>query len=50
MFSLQGREEEHVRDEVASTIWTVLLASFSGESGPLAVTLRQPMSTRNLIC
>lgn len=49
MFSLQGREKEHMRDEVAPTIWAVLLDSLCGESSPLAVTLRQLMSTRNLI-
>lgn len=41
MFSLQGREEEHVRDEVASIIWAVLLDSLCGESSLLAVTLRR---------
>lgn len=34
MFSLRGREEEHVWDEVGSTIWALLLASLCGESGP----------------
>lgn len=42
-FHYGGREEEHVRDEVGSTIWAVLLASLCREIGPLAAILRQPI-------